>query len=129
MEQKAITALLIDPEKQIIREVKIPSSENPKHLQAIYAELNCSLVDIVRLDTGNDGVFVDDEGLLKTDPGPFFSFRGFPNPIAGRGLVLGADEDGNSCAPTVTSQELEEQIVWLPTIAAAVWYAAKSQNS
>lgn len=115
-------AIHINPITQTIREIEIPSSSDGGHLAAMYAVLECSLVDVVRLEDG-DGIFVDDEGLLKDEPGPFFTLWGYPNPIAGHGLVLGCDEDGNSCAPVVTVQELRDRVVWLPTIQAAAAYA------
>jgi hypothetical protein len=114
-------AIHINPITQTIREIEIPNNGDELN-PAIYAILECQLFDVVRLEDG-DGIFVDDEGLLKDEPGPFFTLWGYPNPIAGHGLVLGCDEDGNSCAPVVTVQEIRDRVVWLPTIQAAAAYA------
>lgn len=114
-------AIHINPKTQTIREIEIPNNGDELN-PAIYAILECQLFDVVRLEDG-DGIFVDDEGLLKDEPGPFFTLWGYPNPIAGHGLVLGCDQDGNSCAPVVTAQELRDRVVWLPTIQAAAAYA------
>lgn len=120
-------AIHINPKTQTIREIEIPNNGDELN-PAIYAILECQLFDVVRLE-GGDGIFVDDEGLLKDEPGPFFTLWGYPNPIAGHGLVLGCDEDGNSCAPVVTVQELRDWVVWLPTIQAAAAYANRFEEA
>lgn len=121
-------AIHIDPTTKTVREIEIPDPATGEHLSAIYAVLGCRAFDLVRLE-GGDAVFVDDEGLLKDDPGPFFGLWGYPNPLAGHGLVLGADDDGNSCAPTVTVAEIEDWIVWLPTVYHAVAYSQRFEQA
>lgn len=122
-------AIHINPKTQTIREIEIPGfREGRGHMAAIYQTLKCERFDVVRLE-GGDGIFIDDEGLLKDEPGPFFSLWGYPNPLAGHGLVLGCDQDGNSCDPVVTVQELRDWVVWLPTIQAATAYASRFEEA
>lgn len=52
--------------------------------------------DVVRLDHG-DGIFVDDNGLLN-NPQRFFLIRDYHSPLAGKGLCLGSDAEGDSIA-------------------------------
>ena len=48
----------------------------------------------------DDAVYVDDEGLMK--PGlKSFHLASYPQPLFGRGLIVGHDEEGNSHAPKV----------------------------
>lgn len=122
-------AIHINPKTQTIREIEIPAGGFDGHMTAIYETLECELFDVVRLESGNDGIFVDDEGLLKADPGPFFALWAGHGPLAGHGLVMGADEQGNSCSPVVTVEELESRIVWLPTIQAAAAYANRFEEA
>jgi hypothetical protein len=50
-----------------------------------------------------DTIYLDDEGLLHSDPGPFFLVSGYDQPLAGRGLVVGTTGDGSDtdCQSTV----------------------------
>ncbi len=99
-------AYLIDPETKSITEVQHDDSLND-----IKELLQCTTIDMIRID-GRDGIYIDDEGLYKSQH--FFRFRHYPSPIAGRGLVLGSNKDGYSIAPEVTTMEsLEADIHWI----------------
>ena len=67
--------------------------------------------DIARINNQGDGVYVDDEGLF--DASVFFTFKSADPDfiLAGRGLVLGCDEEGNSISPHVTLEWLKEELV------------------
>ena len=56
-----------------------------------------------------DAIFVDDEGLFKDDQ-RFFMLRGYHEPLAGRGLVLGANAEGDTTSPKITMEKLTELI-------------------
>ena len=82
--------ILINPEEKTVTVVEdIEDGDINKLIEA-------SLLDVVRLEY-NDAIYVDDEGLfMKHD---FFAVDGLPNPLAGRGLVLGTDSEGYSTDP------------------------------
>ena len=63
----------------------------------------------VTINQEGDGVFVDDEGLFNGD-NEFFSVQGYPEPLAGFGLVLGCDPEGESVAPSLTFEELRDRV-------------------
>lgn len=87
-----------------------------KHLDGRLGEIGrawphyVDCFDIVRLDHG-DGIYVDDEGLLKDGPQAFFTVGGY-GPLAGRGLVLGSDYEGNSTDAKTTLRKLRELVSW-----------------
>jgi hypothetical protein len=76
-------------------------------------------VDVARMADG-DGIFIDDEGLLTmnkdtrcfglTDEEGLVLER---QCLAGRGLVLGCDDEGETVAPKITLDELRRRVVWL----------------
>jgi len=90
--------ILIDPVANTVTEHTLPDS-GKGNLHSFYDVLNCDLVDYVSLGNNVD-LWVDDEGALKdaAERGYFVVHnmgRGH-RLIAGRGLVVGHDEDGNS---------------------------------
>lgn len=105
-------ALLIDPSNKQITVVELPDTGDK--LPFIYKHLQCDTFDAVTLPNG-DALFVDDEGLLKPLQ-HFFAVRGLPEPIAGRGLVVGTDDRGRSISPTTTLAELTENVKFIELI-------------
>lgn len=87
--------ILINPESRTITEVEVK-----KGINAIYALIHADTFDCVYIDPHNT-VYVDDNGLLN-DPEFFFKLQGYPQPLAGRGLILGVDDEGGSRSATVT---------------------------
>lgn len=101
-------AYLIDPITRTITEVDYSGDYHQ-----IYTFIGCETFDMSRLNHAGDVVFVDDAGLLKPQPPEnFFYHANYPEPLAGRGLVLGTDEEGETVAPSVTYAELTEMIRW-----------------
>lgn len=48
-----------------------------------------------------DVIFVDDDGLAN-NVGRWFCYGDYPQPLSGRGLILGTDRDGESVSPVTT---------------------------
>jgi len=104
-------AYLIDPFKSEVTEV-----EYDGNYESIYAHIHCETFDVVRIGEG-DVIYIDDEGLLKAE-NPlngqrWFAFNGYP--LAGYGLVLGTDENGESIAP-VSPFEWVKSMVTFQTV-------------
>lgn len=76
-------------------------------LDNIYEELNCGTFTIVRLDEQND-LLLDDEGLLK--PNSFFSVPNYHQPLAGYGLVVSHDEEGETIESSLSPQQVQEMV-------------------
>jgi hypothetical protein len=85
-----LRGILINAKERTITEVAIEPS-----LPAYYRALQCETITAVIPSWFPDGecVYVDDEGLLK-NPQDFFCIQGYPQPLAGNGLILGSDVDG-----------------------------------
>ena len=69
---------------------------------------------MVRIDDVNS-IFVDDEGLLRQNQLYFeYSASGRVFQLAGNGLILGVDDEGNSISPTLTVEDVEGKVNFLP---------------
>jgi Domain of unknown function (DUF3846) len=74
----------------------------------IYHWVGADCFDTCRLTQEHDYVYVDDNGLLKQQPANnFFKPATYPDPLAGNGLVMGCDEEGDSCDPSFTWEEFK----------------------
>ncbi len=99
-------AYLIDPFQKSISEVNYSGD-----WQNINRMIGCDYFTTVMLNDDGDTAFVDDEGLLKDQAEmQYFRIRMAPDfhqTIAGKGLVLGTDSQGESVAPTCNIEWLE----------------------
>ena len=102
-------AILIDVHTQSVTEV-----EHDNTLNNIYELLNCRTFDVVMIDEV-DSIYVDDEGLFVDDQ-LFFEYGGDAQSVrlAGNGLILGVDDEGNSISPQTTVEEVEGRVGFLP---------------
>lgn len=93
-------AYLIDPFTRTLTEVRWDGN-----LQGIYDLTKTDLIDAVRLKDA-DSIFIDDEGLMKPkDEQEYFvimdpSDGAIQHFLAGRGLILGTTDHGESVSPT-----------------------------
>ena len=102
-------AYLINPFAQTVTEVEYSGDYNQ-----IYQFLNCDLFTVVEINEFGDSVFIDDEGLINGKPQEFFLVNGYPQPLAGMGLVLGCNQEGESTEPSITLEQLKAQVDWIP---------------
>ena len=102
-----VKAILIDVKNQEVKEV-----EHDNTLQNIYDLLVCRTFDVVRIDDVNS-IFVDDEGILKDNL--YFQYSGSNGifQLAGNGLLLGIDDEGNSISPTLTVEDVKDKVRFL----------------
>lgn len=105
-------AFLIDPEAKTVNEVLFDGDYHQ-----IYTLIGAECFDVCRLPD-NDGIFVDDEGLVNGKPQSFFMHIDAMQPLAGKGLVLGCDEQGNTVEPKTTLDHLRRSVVWLEPVIA-----------
>lgn len=108
-------AYLIDPFAKNVTEVNYDG--NYKNIyKLISSETNpVSTFTCVNVNEAEDTVFVDDEGLLgDMNSQQFFTLNGYP--LAGKGLVLGTNEDGDSVEPSISLKEfLMDNEITFPT--------------
>lgn len=104
-------AFLINPLDKTITEV-----EHSGDYHEIYKICDYSIFEVIALPN-RDGVYIDEEGLLKSpNPDSFWSMPelyGESAAFTGKGFVLGSDKKGNSTAPKITLDELKRIVVFL----------------
>jgi len=99
-----VRGILLNPFDQTVKEVNILGN-----IQDIYLLTECTTFDVVRLSESDD-MYVDDEGLLKDNR--YFSWSG--RNFAGKALIMGHDDEGNSISTTYDLQEVIDRVEWLP---------------
>jgi len=99
-----IKAILI--EKEIIWEVEV---DEKNFLQSCYKLIGCDLIEVA-VDLGNDTIYVDEEGFCK-EPEFLFHVIGYPQPFAGRGLVVGYNAHADKHIDTHLSVQNVRDIV------------------
>ena len=100
-------AILIDPFTETIEVVDY--SGDWKDISAL---IGCSLFTTIDLGD-SDTLYVDDEGLYVKNQ-RFFNLKGYPQPLAGRGLVLGYTLDGDSTDSSLTVSQVQDMVSWYP---------------
>lgn len=100
--------ILIDPFTRTVSEI-----ETSGKLAEIYELLGVELVTVVSV--GEDqSLFLDDEGLLvPKEEQEYWNWKGSNQPYAGRGLILGLDEDGDNIDATISSLEVAMLVTFL----------------
>lgn len=99
-------AILIDPFAREVREIEVAAG-----IDAIYAAIGAECFCTVGLPDG-DAIYLDDEGVFR-DKQQWFAVGNYPHPLAGKGLILGCDEEGESCDPQVTGELIRAHVHWL----------------
>lgn len=99
-------AILINPFDHTVKEVDYSGD-----FRDIYKLIEAQTFDVARISR-MDGIFVDDEGLLNA-PTHFFEHAEYPSPLAGKGLIVGCDDQGESqdCATNV--DEVKSKVAFL----------------
>ena len=101
--EKPMRAILIDPEAKTITEVQYDGN-----YKSIYKLIDCETFTFVGID-GENVIFVDDEGLFK-EPKHFFIWKGYPQPLSGKGLILDTDDEGDSIATDLPIDYVKSQV-------------------
>ena len=96
MSDKTYKALMIDPFDQSTSVVDLAVDDYGSILGSSKAVIDCSRIDIITLNDKHMAI-VDDEGLLRNDT-RYSKLAEYPQPLAGKILVVGYDEDGESCS-------------------------------
>ena len=105
-------AFLINSETKTIEQIDYSGD-----YKDIYKLCDFEIFTVITLTGKNDSVFVDDEGLFKEKQTFFYVTHEDGNlsnyvMLAGNGLVLGCNDDGDSVEPIMTLDELRSRIHW-----------------
>lgn len=109
MENKSpISVLVINPFNKTIQQKEISGS-----LESFYKEIDCRSIDVVRFDE-SDVVYIDDEGLLiEPEKQAYFSIEGYPQPLAGIGVVAGTSPEGDTVSCEHNIFQIGEKVRFL----------------
>lgn len=100
-------AILINPFDKTIEEIEY--SGDWKDISSL---LECDIFTTAYFDDTDDSVYVDDEGLYVEDQA-FFTIGNYPQPLAGRGLILGCNDEGDSVDCKTTLEEAKAMVEFL----------------
>ncbi|MBB4590417.1 hypothetical protein GGE50_006349 [Rhizobium leguminosarum] len=94
------TAYLLDPETTLFRPVKLQDGISFKPL---YELIGCRLIEVVRFDEKHS-LFVDEEGL-RDGLTAFTLFEGYPQPLAGKLVLVGGDGSEPYTSPLISIED------------------------
>lgn len=103
-------AILINPKDKTITEVDY--NGDYKHINQL---IDAELFDCVVMDNDGNTIFTDDEGLVNGTASRVGMFRvegDNPAYLAGKGLILGTNGEGNSVATTLPLDWVRERIAF-----------------
>lgn len=122
-EGRRIAAYLIDPNQRSIEPVTVTLTQRPDPLSEIYALLGCRLIASVPL-AGSDVIYVDDEGLINRAVCEYFGVQGIGQPLAGRGLVVGTDNEGEDADVETSLDDIKQRVTFIEHLTDDMWVAA-----
>ena len=107
-------AFLINPETENIEVVEY-DGDFRNIQQMIEARLFTTVCIKYDEEKGiSTDIYVDDEGMLDLQPTTkFFKHQDYIYPLAGKGLVLSGDTEGESISPMISKEELEKKISYM----------------
>lgn len=109
-------AMLIDPNARKMTEVKYSGD-----YRDIYKLIGADTFDVARINDEGDGIYIDDNGL-ENPVYNFIGIKGYPQPLAGKGLLLGCDvETGKSKEASVSKEWLKANVFWVELLFKNVW--------
>lgn len=116
--KKLFRTVLIDPFNQTITEQTVEHD-----LDAYYRLLNVELIEAVYTDDEGgsilpdrfDALYVDEEGLLKSDA-RFFEISG--KVLAGRAMTIGVTSSGKDAEAKATLEEVKAAVKFRPELRA-----------
>jgi hypothetical protein len=125
---KTYRVILIDPGARNIRELESDCS-----LDSIHKLVDAETLDHFRLamfenrhvDTG----WVDDGGLTRGKPVHAFLLPTAKDPIAGKCLIIGADERGETSSAQFPTAVLRQDVTWLGLIKPEVTWDHTAKGS
>ena len=103
------TGFLLDPHELSISPVSLPAT-----WKSIAPAIDADLFDVVRVDASHV-LYVDDEGLFKADRA-YTVWHGYPNVLAGKLLLLGTTQDGETISATWTLEQVRAAVGFITAI-------------
>ena len=99
-------AFLILPAHQKIEEIFYKGGY--KEINKLLDISTCTAVGLYP----DEVAYIDDDGLFN-DKHHYWIHKNFPTPLAGPGLFVGTDEEGNDIAPSTSIDQLRKDVKWV----------------
>jgi len=118
MKPKLIKAILIDPFACKVEPVELERDNLDSYYAALSHEsMPVRLFEVAARPTfhGRDALFFDEEGKFKAAD-RWFIMNGLHEPIAGKGLIVGADNHGHSADAQTPLVEIKVRVFFLHRI-------------
>lgn len=113
---------LINAEARTITEVEVPVGY--KNIYPFLGE-GVDMFQCVDISTNGDTIYVDEEGLLKPQSN-FFLYKGYNQPLAGNGLVLGTTDAGETVSVKAKLETIKKNVQFMDGYEVRLW--AKEQG-
>tara|TARA_Y100001963_G_scaffold22759_1_gene29857 strand:+ start:1289 stop:1765 length:477 start_codon:yes stop_codon:yes gene_type:complete len=111
-----LNGILIDPFQKKVTTVKVDTANI---LRSKYDLIGCDMVELVNYTYTSviEDIWCDEEGLaVATGEQRYFKVSDLPNKhhgvIAGKGLILGSDNEGDTISTSLTIGEVLPRISW-----------------
>ncbi len=109
--KKILRGILIDPTLRSVEEVIIESKDMVHTFIREYGKF--STVEHVYTPERRYVFVLNEEGLLKTNPGPFWKPVGYPQPLEGPAIMMGLTEpEGDYCTNDLPLEFIRPKISW-----------------
>lgn len=99
----------------VIDQGQVTEQQMPNTLQGFYDLIGCDCIDGAGYLKAADGtvhaVWVDDEGLLYDADIQFHHVTWYPQALAGRIVVTGFDDEGETLPSTMSVEELRSHVL------------------
>ena len=95
-------ALFIDATAQTITEIELGDD-----FREISKKIGCDLFTVATELPNMDALYVDDEGLINGTENFFYHKKLYTHPLAGNGIILGTDDEGDSVDVKTNAKEFD----------------------
>lgn len=107
-------AYLVDPQRCSVEEIDLPDKKVEQNAE-MRRLIGCKGMDHCTISDEHDQIWVDDIGLTN---GRCWGWKlqGMIEPLAGRGVMVSADDAGRMRPPVVPIEWIRRDVVWLGEI-------------
>jgi hypothetical protein len=104
-------ALVLDPNEGSIQIINIGSGFQAIRDAISSEQRTCNMIAALPVPIEGHVVYIDDEGLLQSEVGKGTLFKDYRQPIAGRIVILGSNDEGEDLDASITLPELAQHIM------------------
>lgn len=106
--------IVVNPQDHTVTEAEYNGDFHEINKLLSFEDQEVDTFDIVRIDE-SEIIFVDDEGLINSNGARhgFFYVKGkYPVMLAGKGVILATDEEGESIGTSLTIEQVKDMVLF-----------------